>query len=208
MLLLALVACYERVLLDVRVDTHGQEVCVVVQQQGVDDQIGESSCHTAAECLDAIKAHLAQERGELEGQGAHDVRNGVWLRDGELDFVSGYYAGFDAQLLAGGGPLRVVGTTDARGVSRKAAVIWQEPDGDGGRTTVRATGKVAAFTIQETGTLWTLGGAHPTAHLEYQVRSDGKDVVVEPWVAGVAGLTEAIQGSGLLLDPATLTGKK
>ena len=204
MLLFVLIGCYERVVMDARVDAHRGEVRLVVQEQGADNQIDSGACEGADGCLAAIRAHLATERTELEGQGARELVNGVFLRDGELDLVAAYTVSLDAKLLAGGGPLRMVTSVDGRGRSRSVVGVLQTPDTDDGRSTVTATGRYTRYDTGEAGVLWVFPRGKSTVHLEQQLRSDGQDAVVEPWVAGVPGLEAAIRTSGLLLDPATL----
>jgi hypothetical protein len=207
MLLLALVACYEAVIVDARVDARHGTVHLVVRQQGLDPQVGETACTTADACLTAIRAQLARDREELTDYGATSVVNGVVLRDGELDLVSVYDAPLTARLFDTGSLLLRAPTEDQRGPQRAVAVLVQPPDDTQHRTVIRVDGRYRRYAIPDVGTVWTLDRGHPQVHLEYHLLADaGGDIVVEPWVAGVAGLDEGIRQGGLLLDPALLPG--
>jgi len=203
MWLIALLGCYERVVMDVRVDAGRRTIEVLSQQQGLDQDVGGTRCEAAADCLQALRDQLAEERQQLGDAGATDIRNGVFLRDGELDLVTRYSAPYTSSLFAGGAPVQVV-QRERRGAQRPVAIVFDAPDGAGERSTISFTGPHTSYDLGELGRMTTLPRGRPRVHIEHQLRSDGADVVVEPWVASVPGLVEAIGGSGLLLDPAGL----
>ena len=167
MLLLTVLACYERVVMDARVDTRHQTVRVVSQLQGVDDQIDGARCTDATGCLAALDAHLAEERTELTTIGASEVRNGFFLRDGELDLVNTYAVSLASELFAGGAPLRRVEEVRS-GKTRVFAAVLQAPPDATGRTTVQASGPYARLSLGEAGDLWTFRKGKPRVHLVYQ----------------------------------------
>ncbi len=203
MLFLTLLACYERVVMDARVDARHQTVRVVSQQQGVDDQIDGASCTDTAGCLAALDAHLAEERSQLTAMGASEIRNGFFLRDGELDLVNTYAVSLASELFAGGAPLRRV-EAERKGKTRTFAAVLQAPPDATGRTMVRVSGPYTKLSLGDAGDLWTFTKGKPLVHLEYQNLSEGADVVIEPWIASIPGLVDALNASPLRLDPAGL----
>lgn len=204
MLLFTLLACYERVVMDARIDVPHQTVRVLSQQQGLDNQVGgASACGDAAACVAAIEAQLAEDRTQLAAASVTDLRNGVWIRDGELDLVSAYTAPFTSSLFEGGAPLRLL-PQQVRGRSRPVMGLLVAPDGADVRATATATGPYTVLSLSDAGNLYLFPKGKPRVHFEHQNRSEGEDVVIEPWVASVPGLVEALGAKGLLLDPASV----
>ncbi len=203
MLFLTLLACYERVLTDARIDVRKEVVHVLSQQQGVDDQIEGAACTDVAGCLAALTNHLAEERSQLAAMAATDIVNGFYLRDGELDLVVAYTAPLSSELFAGGAPLQRV-AAEVNGKQRVFAVVRQPLPDENARMTVSATGPHARLSLAEDGDLWTFTRGRPRVHLTYQNVRDGVDLVIDPWIQNIPGLEAALRADPRFLDPAGL----
>lgn len=130
---LFLAGCYERMVVELRVDARHGCVEVTEEQQGWDAQIGEEACASATACLTAIQARLHEERTRLATNGAQEVTNGVFLRDGELGFRTRYRARLDAPIFTEGGYLDRVQILDRNARPRDVVAIWEGPPEQGRR---------------------------------------------------------------------------
>lgn len=205
-MILLLLGCFERLVVDIRVDARRQLVHVVSVEQS-SDRPGSEECTTVEACLAILRAARAEAAGDLVAAGALAVRTGLSVRGNELDFIDTYDAPLASELFAGDSVVQRVTLTDQRGRVKTMAGIFAVDDPKQSRTVVTGSGTYQrlAGSMDPPMAVWFFPRGRGTAHVEVTVLDgEGNDTQIEPWIDKVAGLADALRASDLFLDPTTL----